>query len=91
MLDDGDDRLLEFLRQIPGGLEVDDVVVGEFLALQLAGVGHADAGAVGVHGGFLVRVLSVAEVEGFLERGSQSLRERSGAGLRSVGADAFQR
>ena len=30
------DRLVEFLREIPRRLQVDDVVVGKFLALQLA-------------------------------------------------------
>ena len=39
VLDDGDDRLIKFLGEIPCSLQVDDVVVGEFLALELAGVG----------------------------------------------------
>jgi len=39
MLDDGADGgiiWIEFLSEIPGGLQVDDVVVGKFLALKLA-------------------------------------------------------
>src|SRR5579863_5999570 len=75
VLDDGADRLIEFLCEIPGGLQVDDVVVGEFLALELTGVGHAGAGAVGVHGGPLMGVFAVAQVEGFLEGETQSCRE----------------
>src|SRR6266704_501639 len=50
-----------------GGLQVGDVVVGKFLALQLAGVGYTHAGAVGVHCGFLVGILAVAEIHGFLK------------------------
>src|SRR5436305_114012 len=38
VLDDGAERLIEFLGEVPCGLEVDDVVVGEFFALELAGV-----------------------------------------------------
>src|SRR5579871_3632551 len=61
MFDDGADGLVEswfveFLGEIPRGLQVDDVVVRKFFALELAGVGDSDAGAVGVHGGFLVRI-----------------------------------
>ena len=78
VLDDGADGGLvriEFLGEIPGGLQVDDVVVGKFFALKLAGVGHACAGAVGIHGRLLVRVFAVAQVEGFLEGQAQGLRE----------------
>src|ERR1700722_6153442 len=39
VLDDGDNRLVEFLCEIPGGLQIDNVVIGEFLALKLAGIG----------------------------------------------------
>ena len=67
VLDDGADGLIEFLREIPGGLQIDDVVVGKLLALQLAGVGDAGAGAVGVHCGLLVRVFAVAQVESLVE------------------------
>ena len=76
VLDDRDDGLVEFLGEIPRGLQVDDVVVGKFLALELVGIGHADAGAVGVHGGFLVRIFAVAQVESFVEGEAQGLRER---------------
>ena len=72
VLDDGADWLRKFLREIPGGLQIDDVVVGKFLALELAGVGDALAGAVGVHGGFLVRVFAVAQVESFVEGEAKS-------------------
>ena len=43
VFDDGDDGLFELLREIPRGLQVDDVVVGEFLALKLAAIGDAHA------------------------------------------------
>jgi hypothetical protein len=82
VLDDGADgggiriqARIEFLRKVPGGLQVDDVVVGKFFALKLAGVCHAQAGAIGIHGGLLVRVFTVAQVESFLERQAESLRK----------------
>ena len=74
------DGLFEFLGEVPRGLQVDDVVVGKFLALELAGVGDAYAGAVGVHGGFLVRIFAVAQVESFVESEAQGLRKRDGFG-----------
>ena len=62
------DWLVEFLGQVPGGLHVNDIVVRKFLALNLAAVGHTCARAVGVHGGFLVGIFSVAQVHDLLER-----------------------
>src|SRR6202007_29987 len=59
VLDDGDDWPVKFLGKIPGGLQVDDVVVRKFLALKLPGVGDAGTGAIGVHGGFLVGIFAV--------------------------------
>ena len=68
MLDNGADRLVELLRQIPRGLQVDNVVVGKLFALQLARIGNAlPARGVGVHRGLLVRILSVAQVHHFLK------------------------
>ncbi len=65
----------KLLGEVPGGLQVDDVVVGKFLALELAGIGNAFARAVGIHGGLLVRVFAVAQVEGFVERETEIGRE----------------
>ena len=67
VFDDGDYGLVEFLGEIPGGLQVDDVVEGQFLALELAGIGHAYARAVGVHGGLLMGIFAVTQVEGFVK------------------------
>ena len=53
--------LVEFGDQLPAGVEVDDVVVAEFFALELDGGGYALAAAVGVEGGALVGVFAVAE------------------------------
>ena len=64
VLDDGDGRFVEFFNEGPAGIEVDEIVVAEFFALELAGVGYAQAGAVGVKGGALVGVLAVAEAGG---------------------------
>ena len=41
MLDDGDGGLLEFLHQRPGGVEIDEIVVGKLLALKLFRAGEA--------------------------------------------------
>ena len=81
MFDDGADRsmearLVEFLCEIPGGLQVDDVVVGEFLALQLKGIGNARIRAVRVHRGLLVRIFAVAQVELFVKRQTQGTWKR---------------
>ena len=61
MLDDDDRGLVELLRQLPAGVEIDEVVEAEFLALELGCAGDAEAGAVGVEGGALVGVFAVAE------------------------------
>ena len=78
MLDDGADGFVKFLGEIPCGLQIDDVVVGEFFALELSGVGDADSRAVGIHGGFLVRIFTVAQVESFVEGEAQGGRECAG-------------
>ena len=56
------------------------------------GVGDADAGAVGVHGGFLVRIFAVAQVESFVEGEAQGWRECAGfrRQLGGIGGDAFE-
>ena len=67
VFDDGAGRFVEFLRQVPGALQVDDIVVGKFFALNLLGIGHAETRTIGVHRRLLVRVLAVAQVAGLLE------------------------
>ena len=61
VFDDDDGRGVELLREFPAGIEVDEVVVAEFLALQLAGTCDAKAGGVGVERGTLMRVFAVTE------------------------------
>ena len=61
VLDDDDGGGVELADQLPAGVEVDDVVVAQLLALQLAGVGHAFATAVGVECSVLVRIFSVPQ------------------------------
>ena len=61
VLDDDDGGLVEFLGQLPAGVEIDEVVEAEFLALELGCAGDAEAGAVGVEGGALVGVFAVAQ------------------------------
>ena len=92
MFDDGAHRFLEFLGEIPGGLQIDDVVIRKLFALHLMRIGHACAGTVRVHRRFLVRVLAVAQVQDFLEREADRLRKRCPLRLRfeAVRADALQ-
>ena len=71
VLDDGAHRLLEFLRQLPGGFQVDDVVVRKLLALKLFPTGHAASRAIGVHRSFLVGILAITQVSDFIESQSQ--------------------
>ena len=53
--------IVELLGEFPAGVEIDEVVVAEFFALELGGSGDAEAGAVGVEGGALVGVFAIAE------------------------------
>ena len=53
--------LVEFLREFPAGIEVDEVVEAEFFALQLGCTCDAEAGAVAVERGALVGILTVAQ------------------------------
>ena len=62
VLDDGRCGLLEFLDQLPGGVQIHQVVVGELLALQLLGARDA-ALAAGIERGLLMRILAVAQIE----------------------------
>jgi len=75
VLDDGADGFFVFLRQIPRGLQVNDVVVGKLLALDLTAVGDSCSRAIAVHGSGLVGILSVAQIYRFLERHAQGLGE----------------
>ncbi len=43
VFDNGADRLIKFLRQIPSGLQVNNVVIGKLFALYLARIRHACA------------------------------------------------
>ena len=61
VLDDDDGGFVKLLRQLPAGVEIDEVVEAEFLALELGCAGDAEAGAVGVERGALVGVFAVAE------------------------------
>ena len=86
MLDDDDGGFGEFGDELPAGVEVDEVVVGELFTLELLRGGDAGGGSVGVEGGLLVRVFAVAEGGGLrvdeAERsrqgGSKSLRFAAG-------------
>jgi hypothetical protein len=61
VLDDDDRGLVELLRQLPAGVQIDEVVEAEFLALELPCAGDAQAGAVGVERGALVGIFAVAQ------------------------------
>src|SRR5260370_35446429 len=49
VFDNGADRLVELLRQIPRGLPTDNIVLGDLLTLPLARTHHAYARTVRVH------------------------------------------
>jgi hypothetical protein len=67
----------ELRAQLHGGVEVEQVVVRELLALQHLGLRQRRTHRAldGVEGGLLVRVLAVAEHALAVERGVQRLRE----------------
>ncbi len=63
VLDDRGRRHRKILDQVPGGVDVDDVVVGELDSLELSGVGDALAGGPDpVERGGLVGILTVPEL-----------------------------
>ncbi len=77
----------ELLGQLPGGVEIHQVVVGKFLAVQLFGAGDALSGAA-VEGGRLVRILAVAQAHQARGADGEVLRERAGiVHLFEAGAD----
>ena len=61
MFDDGRGRIGEFLDELPGGIEINQVVVGQLLAVKLPGSCNP-ARPVGVQRGLLMRVLPVSKV-----------------------------
>ena len=75
VFDNGAHRLVKLLRQIPGGLQIDNIVIGKLFPLHLTRIRHARARAVRIHRRFLVRILSIAQVHHFLKRQPQILRK----------------
>jgi hypothetical protein len=75
VLDDGRGRLIEFLNQLPGGVEIYEIVVRKFLALQLLSA-RDSAMARGIKRRGLMRILTLAEIEcarrANVEKGRQS-------------------
>src|SRR5438552_14202083 len=78
MLDDHTGRDRELPRKQARGREVVEVVERERLAVDLRDTGEEvrTTAALGVVRGALVRVLAVREIEDFLERQHECLRER---------------
>ena len=93
MLDNRAYGFIEFLGQIPCGLQVHDIVVRKLFALNLCSVRHAAAGAVAVHCSPLVRILAIAQVHDLAEREAQILGEaRLGMQVETtVGTDTLER
>ena len=60
VLDDRDRRRVELGHELPGGVQIHEIVVGQFLPVQLAGAAYAVT-ARAVQRRLLVRVLSVAQ------------------------------
>ncbi len=59
---------LKLLHQLPGGIQIDQVVVAKLFALKLLRGGDAGAGAVPIERRPLVRVFPVAQVGGLASR-----------------------
>jgi len=89
VLDDDDGGFGELGDELPAGVEVDEIVIGEFLTLELGGAGDACAGPVGVNGGKLVRVLAVAQDGGTrlddADGGRESLDVETGCCVSVIG------
>ena len=85
VLDDGDHRLIELAGKLPTGVQVDQIVVAELLALKLLSGGDAETRAVGVERGALVWIFSVAKGLGErqvnAQRGRQGICVESGFGF----------
>ena len=73
MLDDHEGRFPDFGGQIPGHLQIEEMVVGQLLALEQGGrVDAPGAGAAqGVERALLLGVLAVAQFRAFLEADGQ--------------------
>ena len=90
MLDHDAGRLVDVGHQPPGGVEVEDVVERQLLALHLARGRHRVDGRpeVAVEGRALVRVLAVAQVLDLLVGEREAIREHVLAGRDRVAAVA---
>ncbi len=91
VLDDGADNLVELLRQVPRRLQIDDIVVAELFALELLAIRYSLTRAVGIERGLLMRILAVAQIEGFSEAEPQSVGETVSATERKLPAVLFRR
>ncbi len=80
---------VELACELPAGVEIDEVVVGELLALQLPGARDAGARAVGVERRLLVRVFAVAQDGGLAL--DQANRFGELAGVEAAGACGVDR
>ena len=93
MLDDDDSGLVELLSQLPAGVQIDEVVEAELLALELASAGDAEARAVGVERGALVGILAVAQRLGqrrLMRRVAGRLAASNSAAASGAGASAIR-
>ena len=68
---------VKFLHQVPAGVEIDEVVVAEFLAVELRCAGNAAAAAIGVERGALVGIFAVAQVHRQRIRNAKRVRKGS--------------
>jgi len=90
VLHDDGGRLVKLLHQFPTGVEIDEVVEAQFLALQLASAGDAEACAIGVKRGALVRIFAgngaIAASGKLMRRVAGSAVESKTAGASGAGA-----
>ena len=85
MLDDGYGRAIELVHELPGSVQVDQVVVAKFFALQLLRARHPGAAAVPIKRRSLVRIFPVTQIGLLGIRNQQRRWERTPAGRRRSG------
>ncbi len=74
MLDDRGGGLIELLDQLPGRVQIHQVVVGKLLALELLGAGDS-AAAVRIQRGLLMRILAVPQIQSARRANVQERRQ----------------
>ena len=77
MLNDDGTRALELAGELESRIQIDQVIEGQLLALQLDCVGEhrCKIGVLTIEGGTLMRILSVTQIAHLVQRQEQFLRK----------------